>query len=148
VNGCSVMSIRRALYALYAYTHTVPTGNHTLTHMCWSFVSDPKLDGMVPFKLLPWRSLLERGGKSEEGVESRSEYAISCFVVVHNFYYCTHLVSCIRSTGCHAVCLHCTLANIRSIVSRMYLQHYLQAHYLPICPCHFLNRRHNHYSRE
>jgi hypothetical protein len=66
--------------------------------MLVSFVIDAKLDGMVPFKLLFWRSLLERGGKSEEGVESRSEYAISCFVVVHNFYYCTHLVSCIRST--------------------------------------------------
>ena len=100
--------------------------------MVVSFVSDPKLDGMVPSKLLEVRSLLERGGKSEEGVESRSEYAISCFMVVHNFYYCTHLVSCIRSTGWHAVCSHCTLANIRSIVSRMHLQHYLQAHYLPM----------------
>ena len=58
---------------LYAYTHTVRTGNHTLTHMEVSFVIDAKLDGMVPFKLLALRALLERGGKSEEGVESRSE---------------------------------------------------------------------------
>ena len=58
---------------LYAYTHTVRTGNHTLTHIWVSFVIDAKLDGMVPFKLLLSRLLLERGGKSEEGVESRSE---------------------------------------------------------------------------
>ena len=50
---------------LYAYTHTVRTGNRTLTHMVVSFVIDAKLDGMVPFKLLDWIRLLERGGKSE-----------------------------------------------------------------------------------
>ena len=58
---------------LYAYTHTVRTGNHTLTHMAVSFVIDAKLDGMVPSKLFSESHLLERGGNSAEGVESRSE---------------------------------------------------------------------------
>jgi hypothetical protein len=58
----SVLCVLYALYA-HAYTHAGCTGNHTLTHMEVSAVSDPKLDGMVPSKFLLTRYLLEGGAR-------------------------------------------------------------------------------------
>ena len=69
-----------------------------------------------------------RGGarvRREKKVGVNRQFHASCWCTTST----TAHISCIRSTGWHAVCSHCTLANIRSIVSRMHLQHYLQAHY-------------------
>jgi hypothetical protein len=61
VNGCSARTRIHSLPAAQEQT--------TQTHMKLSSVIDPTLDGMVPFKPLPKRALLEGrgGGKGQKG---------------------------------------------------------------------------------
>jgi hypothetical protein len=61
---CIVLYVYCVLYTLHihAYNHSLPPRKYAQTHMWLSSVSDPTLEGMVPFKPLIPRVLLGKGG--------------------------------------------------------------------------------------